>query len=84
MPTSKLISPLEPKHRKGSFGGFMDKVLHRGHDDKDQAHQDKDEQEHEQEHEDQPKKESEVDKTKDYMKKDQGMEGEGRGYGDLM
>ncbi|KAJ6009636.1 hypothetical protein N7522_004652 [Penicillium canescens] len=78
--------PEEPKHRKGSFGGFMDKVLHRDHhEDKDQAHQAKDEHDPDQEqHEDQPQKEGEMDRVKDYMKKDQDMEAEGRTYGDLM
>ncbi|KAJ6087061.1 hypothetical protein N7467_005975 [Penicillium canescens] len=76
--------PEEPKHRKGSFGGFVDKVLHRDHhEDKDQAHQAKDEQDPDQEqHEDQPQKEGEMDRAN--MKKDQNMDPEGRTYGDLM
>ncbi|KAJ5766544.1 uncharacterized protein N7511_004160 [Penicillium nucicola] len=80
-----------PKHRRSSLGGLMDRMLHRDHhDNKDQAQQAKDDlvQEPGQaEHEDmpsQPKKEDEVDKFKDYMKKDEQMEAEGRTYGDLM
>lgn len=63
----------------------MDRMLHRDHhDNKDQARQDKDEHEHDMDHEDQPKKEGEMDKFKDYIKKDEEMEAEGRTYGDLM
>ncbi|KAJ5864464.1 uncharacterized protein N7529_006380 [Penicillium soppii] len=73
----------QPKHRKGSFGGFMDRMLHPGHhDNKDHPNQDKDN--HEPQHEDEPKKESEADKFKDYIKKDEQMEEEGRTYGGLM
>ncbi|KAJ5306505.1 hypothetical protein PENANT_c031G05136 [Penicillium antarcticum] len=81
--------PEEPKHRKSSLGGLMDRMLHRDHhENKDQAGQAKDEHDSTQvEHEDmpsQPKKEDEMDKMKDYMKKDEQMEQEGRTYGDLM
>lgn len=72
----------EPKHRKGSFGDFMDRMLHPGHHENKHPNQDKDE--HEPQHEDAPKKEDEMDKAKDNMKKDEQMEQEGRSYEDLM
>jgi hypothetical protein len=76
----------EPKHRKGSFGTFMDRMLHPGHhDNKENPSQVKDDQEHlDPQHEDAPQKEGEMDKFKDYIKKDEQMEQEGRTYGDLM
>lgn len=61
----------------------MDRILHPGsHDEKEHLteHKDADEPQHESE----PKKESEVNKFKDYIKKDEEMEAEGRTYGDLM
>lgn len=60
----------EPRsHRKGSFEGFMDKVLHRDrhHKDADQHREDKDGHEHEDETSKQP--ENETTKSKDYLKK---------------
>lgn len=82
MHESKLMESAEPKHRKGSLGGFMDRILHPGH------HEEKNplnpEENHEPEHEDAPKKESEMDKAKDYVRKDEQMEQEGRTYEDLM
>ena len=77
------MTPAEPKHRKGSFGGLMDRILHPGHHDEKQ-HLTEDKDEPEPQHESEPKKESEMDKFKDYMKKDEEMEAEGRTYGDLM
>ncbi|KAJ5335298.1 hypothetical protein N7452_007701 [Penicillium brevicompactum] len=73
----------EPKHRKGSFGGFMDRILHPGtHEEKE--HLAENAGEHEPQHEGEAKKEGEMDKVKDYIKKDEEMEAEGRTYGDLM
>lgn len=75
----------EPKNRKGSLGGLMDRILHPGHhEEKNPPSQDNDKDDQQTPHGDEPKKESEMDKFKDYIKKDEQMEEEGRTYGDLM
>lgn len=75
----------EPKHRKGSLGGLMDRILHPGHhEEKNPLNQDKDKDDNQNPHADESKKEGEMDKVKDYLKKDEQMEEEGRTYGDLM
>jgi hypothetical protein len=73
----------EPKHRKGSFGDFMDRMLHPGHHEKKELlNQDKGE--HEPQLEDGPKKEGDFDNFKDSIKKNEQTEGEDRTYEDLL
>lgn len=61
----------------------MDRILHPGHhEEKNTLSQDKDT--HHTPHGDEPKKEGEVDKFKDYIKKDERMEEGGRTYNDLL
>ncbi|KAB8229727.1 hypothetical protein ETB97_008881 [Aspergillus alliaceus] len=72
-----------PQHRHG----FLDRVLHPG-----RYHHQKEEQHQEEQRQDQPesqgqesqKKEGELDKFKDYIKKDEEMEEEGDTYAGLM
>ncbi|CAI7575018.1 unnamed protein product [Penicillium glandicola] len=68
--------------RKGSLGGLMDRMLHRDHHQNTEIpHEAKDAHEP---HEDDPKKEADLDKFKDYVKKDEEVEKAGRTYADLM
>ena len=61
--------------------GFFERILHH-HKDKDTEHQDKGSQDSQ--HPQGKPEESEMDKMKDYLHKDEQLEEEGHEYGDLM